>query len=240
MGLDAGYSKAASRRIAVWEATNHQAAAQIAADGAAQAASETVQQAASDAAKPKFEVLVAPVKVAEPSPTPPSPNNATQMSTEMLDKLLSMVSDLSDRFLKQEGGINSALNFLTGNKKATEGLTEDVAALSGKLGGLVDDLASLSGRFDEFVTKDKTVRIENPIADETGPPVTGGTKPPAIDTPAADAQPNGQASVQSVESAKTSAAVTLSTSDPVSDKTTVISSSAQATPLDPRLAALTA
>lgn len=231
MGLQAGYSNGAARRIAVWEAMGQQRAAQMAAE----------------AAKAKFEVPSTPEKVTEPipakvteptpakvaEPTTTTPSNSNQMSTEMLDKLLSMFSDLSERLTKQEIGVDSALKYLQEGKQATESLSKDVTSLSSKsdnigeisieyqqeakdandnltthIGTLsttvtkiADDLLSLNTRVDEILLAASSQEINEEP-----------TPAPVIQTPVAT-QPTGTA--------------------------TPATQSEQTAVLDPRLAALT-
>lgn len=202
MGLDAGYSKAAGRRIAIWEAMNQQTAA----------------QAAADAAKAKFEVPSTPEKGAEPTPTPTPPNNTSQLSAEMLDKLLSMVSDLSERFTKQEIGVEFAIDYLQEGKKANESLTKNVTDLTSKLEKIADDLSTLSTRLDEVLS------IEPPEEPEEEPVAA-----PAAQKAAASSTNTGTApTVQN-----TTATASATTASPTVQ-------SEQTIALDPRLAALAA
>ena len=202
MGLDAGYSKAAGRRIAIWEAMNQQAAA----------------QATADAAKAKFEVPSTPEKAAEPTPTTTPPNNTSQLSAEMLDKILSMVSDLSDRFTKQEIGVEFAIDYLQEGKKANESLTKNVTDLTSKLEKIADDLSTLSTRLDEVLS------IEPPEEAEEEPVAA-----PAAQKAAASSTNTGTApTVQNT----TATALATTASPTVQSEQTIA--------LDPRLAALAA
>jgi archaellum component FlaC len=85
------------------------------------------------------------------------------MSTEMLDKLLSMVSDLSDRFTKQEVGVEFALDYLQEGKKANEGLAKDVTSLASKIDKIADDLSVLNTRLDEILSVDPSEDVEEPV-----------------------------------------------------------------------------
>lgn len=203
MGLDAGYSKAAGRRIAIWEAMNQQAAA----------------QAAADAEKAKFEVPSTD-KAPEPTPTPaPTPgSNGNQMSTEMLDKLLSMVSDLSERFTKQEIGVEFAIDYLQEGKKSNESLTKNVTDLASKIDKIADDLSVLSTRLDEMLS------VELPEEEEEEPAAAA-----AAQTPAA-ASPTNAASTPAPQNTATAANSPQASNN----------QSEQDAALDPRLAALTA
>lgn len=200
MGLEAGYSKAAGRRIAIWEAMNQQATA----------------QAAADAAKTKFEVPSTPEKAAEPPPTPPT-NNTNQMSTEMLDKLLSMVSDLSERFTKQEIGVEFAIDYLQEGKKANEGLSKDVTSLASKIEKIADDLSVLNTRLDEMLTIEQPEDVEEePVAEPAAQNLVVASSSNAVTAPA-----------------QTVAAT------PATNPTSSSTQNEPTTVLDPRLAALT-
>jgi hypothetical protein len=204
MGVDTGYSKAASRRIAVWEAMNQQKLA----------------QAAADVAKEQFDVAdsakgTEPAAAAPQTSTATSPNTANQMSTAMFDKLLAMVSDLSDRFSKQESGLELASGYLKDGQKVAEGLSKgltslvdqidkglgatsdsakesnkisedlskDVASLTGKIDTIAQSLTSLSARVDELAktnapaSPDSTHSDPSQAPDSSQPstPVTPGT-----------------------------------------------------------------
>lgn len=203
MGLEQGYSKAAGRRIDIWEAMNQQAAQAAAA-----------AQAATDAAKPKFEVPSTPEKVAEPIAAPKPPDDSSKMSTEMLDKLLSMVSDLSERFTKQEIGVEFAIDYLQEGKKANESLTKDVTNLASKIDKIADDLSILNTRLDEMLS------VENP------------------EEPVAATTVQNQVATQSTNEVVAPSAQNLVAST-ANTAATASTQTAQTPVLDPRLAALT-
>lgn len=206
MGLEQGYSKAAGRRIDIWEAMNQQAAQAAAA-----------AQAATDAAKPKFEVPSTPEKVADPIATPKPPDDSSKMSTQMLDKLLSMVSDLSERFTKQEIGVEFAIDYLQEGKKANESITKDVTSLASKIDKIADDLSVLNTRLDEMLA------VESPEE--------------VVEEPVATAAQN-QVATQATNTVAAPSAQNLVAST-ANTATTASTQTAQTPVLDPRLAALT-
>ena len=140
MGTDVGYSKAAERRIAIWKAMNQQQAA----------------QAASDTSKPVFEVPGKPEKVAETAAAATPPSNSNQMSAATMDKLLSMVSDLSNRFTKHEVGVEFAIDYLQEGRKTADTLNKNVSTLASKIDQITDNISNLNLKVDQMLALNTT------------------------------------------------------------------------------------
>jgi hypothetical protein len=135
MGTDVGYSKAAERRIAIWKAMNPQ----------------PVDPAVSDNSKPAFEVPGKPDKVAETAAAVTPPSTSNQMSAATMDALLSMVSELSNRFTKSEVGVEFAIDYLQEGRKTTETLSKSVLALSNKIDEIADNISNLNLKTDQIL-----------------------------------------------------------------------------------------
>lgn len=135
MGTDVGYSKAAERRIAIWKAMNQQPAAPV----------------ASDSSKPVFEVPGNPDKVAETTAVAKPPSTSNQMSSATMDTLLSMVSDLSNRFTKSEVGVEFAIDYLQEGRKTSDALGKSVSTLSSKIDQIADDISNLNLKVDQIL-----------------------------------------------------------------------------------------